>query len=98
MISHEGIPKKAKIRSYYDYQENKFKTEFQGWSPLSSSEFTSFNDEIYSMAKEQLQELIGQPEYTEKFEELVTKLWEEKMISLYGTAEDAEAALNKDLK
>ena len=97
MISHEGIPKKAKIRSYYDYQENKFKTEFQGWSTLSSSEFTSFNDEIYSMAKEQLQELIGQPEYTEKFEDLVTKLWEEKMISLYGTAEDAEKALNVDL-
>jgi len=97
MISHEGIPKKAKIRSYYDYQENKFKTEFQGWSPLSSSEFTSFNDEIYAMAEQQLQEQIEDPKYAEKFEELVTKLWEEKMISLYGTAEDAEAALNKDL-
>ena len=98
MISDEsGIPKKAEIRSYYSYKDNEFKTEFIGWSPLSSSEFTTLQDEIYDIASKQLEGILDDKDYATKYETLVNKLWTEKMIKMFGTVEGAEKALNMDL-
>ena len=99
MLSDEsGIPKKAEIRSYYSYKDDEFKTEFIGWSPLSSSEFTTLQDEIYDIASTQLEGILDDADYATKYENLVNKLWKEKMIEMYGTQEGAEKALETDLE
>ena len=67
MISDEtGTPKKAEIRSYYSYKEDKFKTEFIGWSPLSSAEFKEIEEELYALATEQLQNQLDSDDYAEQ--------------------------------
>jgi len=93
-----GTPKKAEIRSYYDYRENKFKTEFIGWSPLSGTEFKELEDQIYALATEQLQDQLDSDDYADQVETLVNKLWKQKMIQLFGTEGDAEKALETDLE